>query len=96
MHRRIHALGSSQGRPDLSAYLGSVQHNQVERIVEVLERARAKGWIRPDADLPATVIWTMGSVFGRILNAVDPEPIKTDRLARLTLQGLRVEFFGAP
>jgi AcrR family transcriptional regulator len=63
--RRAAALGSFEGRPELSEQFAEVVASYVEERALRLEPFQSKGWIRADLDLRAFTYWLIGFVFGR-------------------------------
>jgi hypothetical protein len=63
--RRAAALGSFEGRPELSEQFAEVVASYVEERALRLEPFQAKGWIRADLDLRAFNYWMIGFIFGR-------------------------------
>lgn len=87
--RRVHALGSAYGRPELLTFLGEAQRYAVESASAILGRAQDKGWVRKGADLQVITAWLMAVTFGGVVNLVDPSPVDPDALAVLTVDALK-------
>ena len=64
--RRLAALGSAEGRPELAERFAEVIATYVEERSQRLEPFQAKGWIRADLDLRAFNYWMIGFIFGRV------------------------------
>jgi AcrR family transcriptional regulator len=76
---RVNVLGATYGRPDLQQEVADLQRASWERMAELLEEPRQKGWIRPDVDLVSFVAWLFGLFIGRTLldiqsDHMDPGP----------------------
>ena len=79
---RVNVLGATYGRPDLQREVADLQRASWERMAELLEGPRQKGWIRADLDLVSFVAWLFGMFIGRSLidiqgDAMDPAPWDT-------------------
>ena len=72
--RRLSALGSLHGRPELAAAIGSRENELAARGAQVLEVARRNGWLAPEVDSLAVSAWMMGLGLSRaLLEIVDSE-----------------------
>lgn len=65
--KRVNILGSTYGRPELTAAVATIQQGSVAGIAEALQPAQEQGWIRRDLDLEAFAAWFAGLMIGRIL-----------------------------
>ena len=58
--RRIYALGSTEGRPELAATIGEASRTYLRTVAESFQPFQEKGWVRPDLDLDAFGQWLAG------------------------------------
>jgi AcrR family transcriptional regulator len=72
--RRANALGSAFGRPELMVEMGSLIHDQVDRLGRYLERAHAAGVIHLCEDPRSVSLWLPMVVLGRVCFELDPAP----------------------
>jgi AcrR family transcriptional regulator len=82
---RISVLGATYGRPDLQEEVAELQRHAWERLAELLEGPRQKGWIRQDIDLVAFFGWLLGLFVGRTLIDIQEgamDPAVWDRYSR--------------
>ena len=64
---QIEVLGASISRPTLRAAVDAALRSLIDRSSEALGRARARGLVRADAQLPELLWWYFGQVQGRLL-----------------------------
>lgn len=68
-HRRvqIEVLGASINRPALRTAIDLALRSLIDRAAEALGRARDRGLVRADAEIPEVLWWYFGQVQGRLL-----------------------------
>lgn len=64
--RRVFALGSSEGRPELARRIAEMTKLHIRRSSERLKALQDQGWIRSDLDLEAFNFWLSGQILGRV------------------------------
>jgi AcrR family transcriptional regulator len=64
--RRVFALGSSEGRPELAKRIAEMAQLHLRGIARRLQPLQDQGWIRADLDLEAFSFWLSGQVLGRV------------------------------
>ena len=88
--RRIYALGSTEGRPELAATIGEASRTYLRTMAESFRPFQEKGWVRPDLDLDAFGQWLAGQILGRVYIEIGAEP--TTHPAWDTISADAVEF----
>ena len=81
--RRVSALGSAIGRPELKAIVIEKFVELCTRMAEVIRPLQERGIIRPDLDLLTFSAWFTGAVTGRVfieLGDTPIDPVVWDRL----------------
>lgn len=64
--RRVFALGSSEGRPELAKRIAEMTQLYIRGSSERLKALQDQGWIRADLDLEAFSFWLSGQILGRV------------------------------
>jgi AcrR family transcriptional regulator len=64
--RRVFALGSSEGRPELAKRIAEMTQLHIRGSSERLKALQDQGWIRADLDLEAFSFWLSGQILGRV------------------------------
>lgn len=72
--RRIFALGSVEGRPDLAAIVGDSARSYIARFARRIDRFQHEGWVDPDLDIDAFALWLSGQILGRVYVELGAEP----------------------
>lgn len=75
--RRLFALGSAEGRPELAVRLGEVSRDRLRRASAMLVPLKEKGLIRADLDLEAFEFWLAAQVLGRVYIELGLEPVSS-------------------
>ena len=88
--RRIYALGSTEGRPELAATIGEASRTYLRTVAESFRPFQEKGWVRPDLDLDAFSQWLAGQILGRVYIEIGAAP--TTHPAWDTISADAVEF----
>ena len=72
--RRLFAMGSAEGRPELAARIAEMCTYYFGDEAARLRPLQEKGWIDPDLDLDAFVFWLSGLILGRVYTELGFEP----------------------
>lgn len=64
--RRVFALGSSEGRPELAKRIAEMTQFYLRGMAARLKPLQEQGWIRADLDLEAFYFWLSGQILGRV------------------------------
>ncbi len=72
--RRIFALGSVEGRPELAAAVGDSARSYISTMAARLQRFQDEGWIDPELDLEAFSLWLSGQILGRVYVELGADP----------------------
>ena len=91
---RINALGSAYAHPGLLASINESQVVASSAFAEVIAKAQERGWIRPEVDPQVAAVWLMGSLLGRILIEMGPNPVDEGKWNQLFLDMAFVLLFG--
>lgn len=71
---RVSAIGSVEGRPELSTLFAEVIESYVAERSARLAILQERGYIDPNLDLEAFIYWMMALLFGRILVELGDSP----------------------
>jgi AcrR family transcriptional regulator len=91
---RASVVGSSVGRPDLIKAILDLDREQVKTLGDSLEHAKQKGWVRPDLDCEAAVLWWFGIVNARVAVELGPTVISEERWDHMFREAAHFLFFG--
>ncbi len=91
--RRTSVIGSAYARPELAAAVALAQDEIVERLVEILEPCRQRGWLREGIDLPSTIAWHHSLLISRVHIEHGTQLGDHAEWDRLTLDALVRAFF---
>jgi len=64
--RRLFAMGSAEGRPELAARIAEMTRLFIANSAKRLQPLQDNGWIRPELDLQAFSYWLSGQILGRV------------------------------
>lgn len=70
--QRANIVGSTYGRPDLTAAVAAVQAESIRLVADVLRRPQQRGWIRAELDLEGFAAWFAGLSIGRMVTELTP------------------------
>lgn len=65
--RRVNLLGSSYGRPELTAAIAEAQDEAIRGIAGLFREPQARGWVRAELDLDAFSAWLAGQLVARFM-----------------------------
>lgn len=92
--RRVNVMGSTYGRPELTAAVARSQHVAIDWIAGVLTRPAERGWIRQDIDLRVFATWLAGTMIGRFVAELDTESIDMAVYDQMWLDSIHHTLFG--
>ena len=92
--RRVNILGSTYGRPALTAAVVQLQSRAVHAIAELLRPPQEKGWLRAGLDLDAFATWLAGYLIGRIVFELGDLGVDQAAYDELGAQAVRHLLFG--
>ena len=92
--RRIFAIGSSEGRPELAATIGEASRTYLHSLAESFRPFQEKGWIRADLDLEAFSQWLAGQILGRVYIELGREPTAHPAWDAISEQAVAFIVFG--
>lgn len=72
--RRIFAMGSAEGRPELAVTIGEDARSYLRGLADSFRPFQEKGWIRADLDLEAFSQWLAGQILGRVYIELGTKP----------------------
>jgi AcrR family transcriptional regulator len=94
MLRQANVVGSAYGRAELMSHVVQTTHNCNRELVTVINDAKERGWVVPDADAETIVSWLCSVTFGRVLALLAPEEhTNDDRWLAMTLEPLNQALF---
>lgn len=71
--RRLFAIGSAEGRPELAKRVNEITRFYLNETTERLRPLQERGVIRPELDLEAFTYWFAGQILGRVYVEVGAE-----------------------
>lgn len=92
--RRVNALGSAFGRPELTAEIGALVRQQVDELGFALEQAQRAGVISLQADPRSVALWLPMAFLGRACFEVDPAPPSVQAWNQLCRRGVHLVLRG--
>lgn len=93
--RRLYALGSAEGRPELAVRLGEVSRDYLRRAAALMVPLQEKGLIRADLDLEAFQFWLSGQILGRVFIELGLEPAPTPAWDAISEEAIAYLLLGA-
>ena len=92
--RRVSAIGSAEGRPELAARFAEVIREYVAERANRLEVLQQRGLLDPDLDLEAVTYWAMAVIFGRVLLEIGGSPPPTAAWDAIALRAFTSTMLG--
>lgn len=92
--RRVSAIGSAEGRPELAARFAEVIREYVAERANRLEVLQQRGLLDPDLDLEAVTYWAMAVIFGRVLLEIGGSPPPTPAWDAIALRAFTSTMLG--
>jgi len=94
-HRRLSAMGSAEGRPELARRIAETSSEYLKRGASRLKPLQEKGWILPDLDLEAVFFWLSGQILGRVYVEIGWEPGLYPAWDEISCRAVSYVLFGA-
>ncbi len=80
---RIEVLASAYSRPGLAEQVREAQRDCLTPLIEGLEFAKDKNWLRADIDIEALAFWHIGQITGRVFAELDGDPRLFEAVSKL-------------
>jgi AcrR family transcriptional regulator len=93
--RRVSALGSAFGRPELTAEIGVLVRQQVDEVARCLEQAHRGGLLSLQADARSVALWLPMVFLGRACFEIDPAPPSVEAWNQLCRRAVYLALVGA-
>ena len=91
--RRVGILGSTWGRPELTAAISVALRSSMSRLADALRGPAEQGWLREDFDPVAFSDWFAGAALSRFAAEVHPGPVD-ESFDRMWCDAVRFVLFG--
>ena len=91
---RLNALGTAYARPDLLEAINHSQTSAIEALAEGMGVAPERGSIRSEVDPRALTAWMMGTMLGRALIELGPNPVDPEQWNAIFFEALFAVVFG--
>jgi AcrR family transcriptional regulator len=85
---RAEIIGHAARRPALREEVTSAMRTALEPTIEILERAQANGWMRPDISARAFAYWNLANITGLIFTELQGDDELSDGFQRLMLEAV--------
>lgn len=92
--RRMSAIGSAYGRPDLTAEIAGTLEESVAAIASMLLRPKALGWLRDDLEVDTFAAWYAGQMLGRVIIEVGNSRVDRVGFDQIQIDAIRWMLFG--
>ena len=92
---RINALGSGYAHPELLAAINEIQVKATDEFATVIALAQERGWVRAAIDPIVVAAWLMGSLLGRTLIEIGPNPVDPDQWNEAFLESAAALLYGS-
>jgi AcrR family transcriptional regulator len=83
---RAEIVGGAYLRPDLQRELSAMAQSMFQPALELMNKAKVAGWIRPSLDIEAFIYWNLAAITGLLF----PEVLANEKLLD-TYHGLLIE-----
>ncbi|UDY35079.1 TetR/AcrR family transcriptional regulator [Dermatobacter hominis] len=91
--RRVSVLGSTWGRPELSAAVSVAMRGSMSRLADALREPCERGWLRDGFDPDAFSDWFAGAALSRFAAELHPGPVD-EAFDRMWCDAVRYVLFG--
>lgn len=92
--RRVNALGSAFGRPELTVEISALVRQQVDDLARFLEQAHRGGVLSLQADARSVALWLPMAFLGRACFEIDPAPPSVDAWNQVCRRALHLALLG--
>ncbi|MDQ2677803.1 MAG: TetR/AcrR family transcriptional regulator [Actinomycetota bacterium] len=92
--RRANVLGSTYGRPELTAAVAAAQQEAIDRIALVMTRPAEQGWLRDGLDPQTFATWLASVAIGRVVAEIGPDRVDFDAYDAMWVDAVRYTLFG--
>ncbi len=94
--RRVNVLGTAYANSEMLDRVTEISREQHRSIVEVLQQARQRGWIRAEADVAGAYSWFVAAIFGRVMAKLERRsPLYSERWTLVILDVMNQELFAS-